>query len=179
MLKGTIDITHLKRELKTLPNKMKTAHRDTLNQMADSYLNGVRENAPLETGAYANSWVKKSVNHKRARITTPMGFLFELLEFRGSRPHEIRARIAPALHWIDPNTGAHRFALRVWHPGFKPKPHMRPLMDDLMGQAIRVLNHHYVRMRVFSKKRGKYSRVKITFRKLNVRKPKPKFPNRR
>ena len=179
MLKGEIDIIRLKRELNALPAKMKTAHRDALNQMADSYVNAIKENAPLETGAYANSWTKKNVNERRARITSRMGFLYQLLEFRGSKPHEIKAKNAPALHWIDPNTGAHRFALRVWHPGFKPKPHMRPLMNDLMGQAIKVLNHHYTRMKVFRKKRGRYSRVKITFRRLNVRKPPPKFPNRR
>ena len=179
MLKGQIDITRIQRELKTLGPKIKTANRDTLNQLADSYIQGIRDNAPLETGEYANSWKKKGANHRKVRIVSPMGFLYQLLEFRGARPHEIKARNAPMLHWIDPDTGKHIFRFRVWHPGFKAKPHMRPMMDDLMRQALDVLNYHYSRMRIFSKKRGKFSRAKVKIRKLNVRKPPPKFPNRR
>ena len=177
MLNGQIDIAKIKDEIRRLPHQAQTANRAALEQMADAYIRGIKDNAPLETGEYSRSWKKAKVSAKRATIRSPMGFLYKILEFRGSRPHEVRARRAPALHWIDPNTGHHRFALKVWHPGFKPRPHMRPMMRDLMHQSLKVMNHHYSRLNVF--RGGRHPKHTIRFRKLNVRKPPPKFPNRR
>ena len=179
MLTGNIDISKIKKEITGLPHQVKAANRAALNQMADGYIRGIRAQAPLETGEYSRSWKKAKVSAVRATIRSPMGFLYQILEFRGARPHELRARRAPALHWIDPNTGAHRFALKVWHPGFKPRPHMRPLMHDLKQQAVRVISHHYSRLGVFAVSRGKFPKHRIRFRRLNVRKPPPKFRNRR
>ena len=113
MITGRIDITKIKREIKGLEPKIKRANRDTLNQLADSFVQGIRDNAPLETGAYANSWKKKSADHRKARITSPMGFLYQILEFRGSKPHEIKAVNAPMLHWIDPNTAKHLSLIHI------------------------------------------------------------------
>ena len=44
----------------------------------------------------------------------------------GTRPHEIRAKHAKALHWVDPETGEDVFRRKVMHPGTRPQPYMRP-----------------------------------------------------
>lgn len=59
----------------------------------------------------------------------------------GTRPHEIRARNAKALHWVD-SEGVDQFRKRVQHPGTAPYPYMRPAfekalepIDTVMGQV--------------------------------------------
>jgi hypothetical protein len=52
----------------------------------------------------------------------------------GTRPHEIRARNAPMLHWVDEG-GDHHFAKSVQHPG--TAPHV--FMGSAYFKAERVL----------------------------------------
>ena len=178
MIRGKIDISQLKAAAKEMPVAIKQANKRAMDQIADTYLQGVKDNAPLETGDYVRSWRTRN-DAKHIRLVTPMGFLFYLLEFRGSKPHKIRAVRAPMLHWIDPNTGAHRFAKEVMHPGFRPLPHMRPMMRDVVRQALPVFYKHYGRLKILKGQTGKYRTARIRIKKLHVRKPKPKFPNRR
>ena len=114
--------------------------------------------------------MKNKATSKQVKITSKFGFLYNILEFKGSKPHEIRARIAPALHWVDRTTGEHRFALRVWHPGFAPLPHMRPMMKDLMRQSLAVCYKHYGKIPIFTKHGIKYRNKRIRIKRLNVRK---------
>lgn len=50
----------------------------------------------------------------------------------GSRPHEIRARNAKALHWVNAQ-GEDVFRRSVWHPGTSPQPYMRPSFEKAIA----------------------------------------------
>lgn len=66
-------------------------------------------------------------------------------------------------HWLEYGVGAHAiaakggmlsflgiFAKSVWHPGFRPKPFMRPALDH-SGQAAVVATAEYMRKRLATK----------------------------
>ncbi|OPG13749.1 hypothetical protein B1L11_06465 [Microbispora sp. GKU 823] len=56
----------------------------------------------------------------------------------GTKPHEIRARNAKALHWVD-DEGNDIFRKRVWHPGTSPQPYMRPAFEKAIEPLPEIL----------------------------------------
>jgi len=72
-------------------------------------------------------------------------FLLEILT-RGTRPHPIPVGGAAEqmakgypLHWIDRQTGEHRFAWSVWHPGTLPDPFVALAVDAMSPQYAHAL----------------------------------------
>jgi hypothetical protein len=84
--------------------------------------------------------IKRTVRHQARRAgtvqtaTITSGGLSVWAEF-GTAAHLIRAKRARLLHWVD-ETGRHRFAKVVHHPGTRPIPFFRTAMD-----RQRVLEH--------------------------------------
>lgn len=52
----------------------------------------------------------------------------------GTKSHEISAKVARALHWIDEN-GKDRFAKKVFVSGIKPSPFMEPAFLETRRKA--------------------------------------------
>ena len=92
------------------------------------------KHANVDSGKYIDSW-KPKITGDRLVITTPQGQLFMWLEFTGTVPHTIVPK-GPGypLHWIDKETGGHRFAMKVRHPGTKPTPHVQKIMRILLKE---------------------------------------------
>ena len=89
--------------------------------------------ANVDSGAYVDSWKPKIVGDT-LKITTPKGQLFQWLEFTGTVPHIIVPVRANVLHWIDKETGGHRFAMKVHHPGTQATPHVRKVMKMILKE---------------------------------------------
>ena len=99
----------------------------------------LRRRSPKDTTKYAESWKLGPRTPRKAKVETRQGFLFKILEFTGSKPHIIRAKKANALHWIDKQTGGHRFAKFVHHPGFRPIPHARPAVKTIQNKLTTLM----------------------------------------
>ena len=107
-----------------------------LDAMGNHLINLIRMRAPQNTGDYAKSWRLKHVSTDTRKVTSPMGDLYIILEFRGAKRHEILAGILSgksskkALHYTDEH-GVEHFYVRIDHPGFKNTPHVRPAVQQL------------------------------------------------
>lgn len=55
-------------------------------------------------------------------------------ETTGTKPHDIVPVRAKALHWV--SGGQDFFAKRVHHPGFPPRPFLRPALDERRDSIV-------------------------------------------
>ena len=87
------------------------------------------ELAPVDTGRLRSS-ITQEVAPLRGRVYTNVEYAphVEL----GTRPHIIRPRFKRALHWQ--RGGRDFFAMSVNHPGTRPKPFMRPALEQNRGR---------------------------------------------
>ena len=121
------DFTQLKQEIQSL-KRLDT--NPFWSAQSKKSLKAFKEKVPIDTGDYKKSWKIKKSNKNGFVLETDKGFLFDLLEFQGARPHVIEPVRAKVLHWIDKETGQDRFAMRVQHPGFEKIPHARPFIKN-------------------------------------------------
>ena len=123
---------------------LERTRQSAVKQLKPKLLEELKKKCPKDTGKYAQSWRIERSSKYEFRFVTTMGKLFRILEYHGSKPHIIEPVRARVLHWIDKETGGHRFAKRVQHPGFAALPHVRPFRDrqlpkirDEILQALR------------------------------------------
>ena len=107
------------KKLKKYPDKKKI-----LKFAAKKFKLFMSKYANVDSGAYVDSW-KPKIKGDTLSITTPKGQLMIWLEFTGTIPHVIVPVRANVLHWIDRETGGHRFSMKVHHPGTQATPHVR------------------------------------------------------
>ena len=139
-IKATIKLEGITKELRSL----KSIDTNPLWKSESRKFNdNFKQKVPKDTGEYKKSWKVKKYSKKGFTLETKMGFLFDILEFQGSKPHIIEPVRASVLHWIDKETGQDRFAMRVRHPGFKAIPHARPFVKKNVMRVARDLMSFY------------------------------------
>ena len=130
----TINFQEVNQEVKKLLNWEKNVVKDCLNWGTEAlYKEITQKDMPYNTGNYKRSWKKKKPKNHTITVETPMGQLMIWLEFTGTKPHIIVPK-GPGypLHWVDPDTGEHRYAMKVNHPGTNPTPHLRPAIEKFL-----------------------------------------------
>ena len=114
--------------------------RACLTDIQEILLRFIKQLAPRNTGAYADSWRAEAIKGNKAVISSKAGKLFVILEFRGAKPGIREPRTAQALRFeID---GKVIFALRVNFPGFDAIPHVRPALKKLNADAKVIVAAH-------------------------------------
>ena len=129
-----MDFKEMEKELKSLKTIDTTPF---WKRESKDFLNQFKQKVPKDTGKYRKSWEIKKANKKGFKLETKMGFLFDILEFQGSKPHIIEPVKASVLHWIDKETGQDRFAMRVRHPGFEKIPHAKPTLKKALPRIAK------------------------------------------
>lgn len=95
----------------------------------------------LKDGIKISTGVKGGVVSAKVRVTGKHAFVAHWLEFTGAAPHWIKPRSRKSLFLA----GLAREA--VYHPGFKPKPFMRPALDAQATAAV-VATGEYIKRRL-------------------------------
>lgn len=100
-----------------------------LEQAQTTLLKHIKRLAPRNTGSYADSWKKGTINEGSATIITDQGNLYILLEFTGADPWK-RQRKPPEKPFVfTAKDGSTVFTFKINHPGFAKIPHAQPAMD--------------------------------------------------
>lgn len=140
-IKSSMNDTGLKTirgQLQRLRNEADYTASEIRKQAAKELLVEIKRTAPKDTGNFAKSF--RMIHKKTRTIITPhkkYHKLFTWLEFTGTKPHEILPRRARVLHWVDKQTGLHHFRYRVWHPGTRATPFVRPAMRRILPKSMR------------------------------------------
>jgi hypothetical protein len=130
----------LQRFLDELPVKMeKNIMRGALRQGANvikaEAQHQLASNGNIKTGILSKG-LKVSTNAKGGTVTASIkakgkhAFIAYWLEFTGASPHMIRGKYGLALAFAG---GVYK---QIEHPGFQPKPFMRPALDSKASQAV-------------------------------------------
>ncbi len=108
-----------------------------LNLAVDGFMDGlvddIRDDAKRFAARDTHFMSQNIITYKvaaktwRVHALAPYSAFVEL----GTRPHEIRPVDARALRWVDAS-GIH-FSRRVWHPGTRPQPFLRPALTAARG----------------------------------------------
>lgn len=141
-----VGLDKYKQNLQTLKrNKVKLAS-EYLKEFEELTLKAIKQAAPKDTGAYANSWSVVKRGNNSIEIDTSMPNVFNYLE-NGTMPHEIFARNVKYMHFYWDRMGEEVWFKRVRHPGSKAQPHIihiSRLLDKVMSQLIRAkLKRHW------------------------------------
>ena len=163
MLTANIDLRKITRELEALPRYAERARRDALSEIGTALVKNIAAGAPVDTGSYRDSWKIKRRDDKEVVVWTPKKKLFGILEFTGSKPHEILPKRASVLRWpirvrkvvqrgaapspALPKGGNQQYAYakRVFHPGFKPIKHVRQALRHVQRGAPKIVLKHFAR----------------------------------
>ena len=124
------------RALRALPLHVeRRALIDGLRAGARVLVRGMKRRVPERTGKLRDSIVIRTRGRNRVVIgfRRPDGAHAHLVEF-GTAPHRIRARNARVLRIGPIVLGRH-----VDHPGARPKPFIRPTLDEDSGEAIEAM----------------------------------------
>ena len=161
MLTANIDLRKITRELEQLPRNTERANRNALKEIGEALVENIKAGAPVDTGSYRDSWKIKRSDDREVVVWTPKRQLFVILEFQGSKPHEILPKRASVLRWpirsnkvvqrgaapspALPSGGAQQYAYakRVFHPGFKPIKHARIALRHVQREAYKIILKHY------------------------------------
>ena len=85
-IKATIKLDGITKELKGLKGlDTKPFWKAESRKFNDNF----KQKVPIDTGKYKKSWQVKKFSKKGFVLETKMGFLFDILEFQGSKPHII------------------------------------------------------------------------------------------
>lgn len=122
--------------LRTLPNKVhKNINRSAMRAGAAVFLDEVRQNIPVDSGALRKSArVTTSMKGSQVSASVKVGnkkvWYAQLVEF-GTRPHRIE----------DPEgmTVNGRVVRSINHPGARAKPYARPAADAAFSRAIKAV----------------------------------------
>ena len=130
--------------------ELRRARREEIRRLGRSGVSNIRHYAPEDTGEFARGVRYRATDRGSATTLTfyvsgRHAWLVDILT-GGTRPHEIptggsAAQLAKGypLHWIDRQSGEHRFAWSVWHPGTLPDPFMALAMDAMSPQFAQAL----------------------------------------
>jgi len=134
-----VDMTLFKAYLDFLPKAVKEASGEGLRALAHAGQAIMVAEAPERTGTLRRSIT--IMKEGDTYVITPLVSYAVYVE-RGTRPHEIVARRARALHFVW--RGAPVFFRRVWHPGTQPNPfiartreRVRNIAADMMAAALK------------------------------------------
>jgi hypothetical protein len=121
------------------------AQRDEMRAMARGMVGALQHYAPEKTGKFKQG-IAYRTDDSGYRLTATFyvrgehAFVLPFLA-GGTKPHPIprggsAEQLAKGypLHWIDQQTGEHRFAWSVWHPGTFPDPFIANAMDAMSPQ---------------------------------------------
>lgn len=163
MLTGKIDISQIKFEVKKLPVDIGKAKTDALQEIGQILLQNIKSRAPKNTGKYANSWTLQSSTENNIKLTTPYGKLYVILEFKGRSPGIIKPRGNALVFEFGGQT---IFTKIVNHPGFKPIPHTRPALKEVMQIAPKIIYKHFgKRVKILKKATKPYQHKKFHIRR--------------
>lgn len=136
--------------LQALPVKTeKNIARGALRAAANVVKETAKENIHSVSGELAKGLrVSTKVNYGTVVATLKVGgrhaFIGHMLEFTGARPHLIKAAVKGGL------TINGRVVSEVNHPGFKPRPFMRPALDARWQAAVLAAGE-YTKVRLATK----------------------------
>jgi len=98
---------------------------------------GAQDLVPVDTGHLKNTIGVDFTDDGKTFEAGPTASYGAHIEY-GTRPHEIRAVHAKALHWVD-EQGNDVFRRRVWHPGTSPHPYMRPSFEKATARLPEIV----------------------------------------
>lgn len=98
---------------------------------------GAQKRVPVDTGNLKNTIGQDFDDDGMGFEAGPTANYGADVEY-GTQAHEIRPRDAKALHWVD-SEGRDMFRRRVWHPGTRPQPYMRPAFDEAVKPIDNVM----------------------------------------
>jgi HK97 gp10 family phage protein len=140
-------LSDLQRFLDELPAKVeRNALRGALRAGANVIKPVAQANIHSISGATAKS-LKVRTDARGGRVTASVYtryFVGRLLEYTGAKPHRITPAIAKAI-----SIGGHAYSA-VNHPGFSPKPFLRPALDTRASEAV-VAVGEYLKLRLATK----------------------------
>ena len=143
-VKGLDELSKFLDEL--VPKMQKNIMRGALRAGAGPIRDQAKDNAPEQTGELKKG-IKISTRSKgstvsaRVAVTGKHAFVAHWLEFTGAAPHWIKPRARKSLFLA----GLAREV--VHHPGFRPKPFMRPALDAQATSAV-VATGEYIKKRL-------------------------------
>lgn len=136
----TSDLDRFVRDLSKAPEKTENLAKVVVKKIAFDTVAGAQSRVRVDTGNLKNSIGQDFTEDGMGFEAGPTANYGADIEY-GTRPHEIKARNAKTLHYVD-GDGLDHFPKRVWHPGTAPYPYMRPAfdaaitpLDDIMGQV--------------------------------------------
>lgn len=184
MLTGKINIQQIKVEINKLPDDVKKAKFDSLEELGQGLLENIKYRAPKNLGNYSRGWKIVSKSENKVSMGSDNRPLYTILEFQGSKPHDIRStKPHNLLVWEDErgNTVFRNTKFKpVKHPGFPPIPHVRPSMKDVLGESTKIILKHFGRKnKILKKGSQKYQSTKINVRRTVVGKTGKKRLSRR
>lgn len=146
-VKGLVE---LQRFLDQLPEKlqrnvMRGALRAGMNVVKPAAQANIRSvSGELAKGLKIGTRSQGTTVIARLRATGPHAFVGHMLEFTGAAPHEILPAVAGSL------VLGGFFYEAVQHPGFTPRPFMRPALDGEAQRAV-VAAAEYIKTRLATK----------------------------
>lgn len=149
-------LSDLQKVLETLPTKLHAnVLRDSMKAGAKLIQNDAKQRAPIgERGALKRSLRIRSRRRQGvAYVYVTVGGKYRgetvryahLIEMTGAQPHWIAPRRGVALYF-----GGRMHFGPVYHPGFQPKPFLRPALDSQAYRAV-TATAQYMRQRLATK----------------------------
>lgn len=146
-VKGLSDLQKLLDELpvKLEKNVMRGALRAGMNIVKPEAQQNIHSvSGELARGLKVSTNAKRGVVTAKLKATGPHAFIAHMLEFTGASAHTIMPSVKKALAIGGASVAS------VEHPGFRPKPFMRPALDARAGDAV-VTVGNYVKQRLATK----------------------------
>lgn len=161
-VKGFEELDKFLQELpvKTEKNVARGAMRAAANEVkAEAKANIHSVSGELAKGLRVSSRVNQGTVVATLKVGGKHAFIGHMLEFTGAKAHVIRAAFkgALAINGVLVN--------QVNHPGFKPRPFMRPALDAKWQDAI-VAAGNYVKKRLLRKEGLDTTHIEIEVQKL-------------
>lgn len=133
-------LAELKKKLDELPlklrlNVMRSALRSGANVVKKEAQNQLDANGNVQTGLLSKG-IKVSTSSKREQAKASIkvkgkhAYIAHWIEYTGAAPHIIRPKNAKAL------AVAGKLVRTIQHPGFQPKPFLRPALDIAAAAAV-------------------------------------------
>ncbi len=97
----------------------------------------LEERSPKKSGKFASEWYVSSIQDNKVIVSNPDGEKFTMLEFTGRRPSKIEAAAGGVLHFEI--GGEDIFVSFVFHSGFQASPFARKSLDDMKGEAKKII----------------------------------------
>lgn len=120
---------------------MKTVQTEAQKNL---YQSGTAKTYELMAGLKVSTRIKNGTVMARLRASGKHAFVAYWMEFTGAKPHDIKPKRRKSLFI------AGMFGEIVHHPGFRPRPFMRPALDGQSQNAV-VAAAEYIKNRLATK----------------------------